>query len=112
MADGLRLADAEVGPPHALSGVAVAAIDLADLRHAVGCDRYARADGVAIRFGAGQTELHPVAAAFGDAAVEQGLLVRVGLEEIEAAVVIEIRYRDAAAVQIVIHTGVRRDFAE
>ena len=63
---------------------------------------------VAVRLRALELQLDPVAGAGRDVAIEERVLVGVGLVEIEPAVVVEVADADAAAVLVVVDAGLGR----
>src|SRR5687767_14855163 len=73
------LPNSEMRSPHALSGVAVTAIDLLNLSHATCAEDNPRADCIAIRFRPFQLELDPIAASLGSPSIEQRRLIGIGL---------------------------------
>ena len=72
----------EVYAPRALSGIAIAAVNLTDLPHPTGFNGYAGANCIPVRPDANQFELDPIAARLGDVVEEKQGLISIDLHQV------------------------------
>src|SRR5436190_20817683 len=96
----------------ALAGIAVSTVDLANQRLRPGFYLNASSDRIPVGFNPDQFELNPVSSRLGLVMIEEGGLVGVGLIDVEAPVVIEISDADSAAIEVVVHAGLRGNLLE
>src|SRR5262245_14804003 len=97
-------------PPAALSGVAISAIDLANLCQPSGFQANACPNRITIGFScASQLEFNPVSRRAGRVVIEEQRLVSICLDDIQTAIIIKIANANPAPVKIVIYPGFRGD---